>query len=184
MGVLSKPNKIAFELIGSYFNQLYMKPYRTKSITSCILAALANYIYQKCKSNKRVNYKAVAAFAVFGLLFGGTLPHYFYKIVMDLVSNNSAQAFFVETMIFRPVYIFFSLYALARLEGYQSVENNAMPIFENTLKLHFKYIFILNILNLYYVAPVLRPLSSNVIDLIWYILLSYVRDQAKKIKKN
>lgn len=60
------------------------------------------------------------AYGLFGLVFGGTMPHYFYKYAEQLLANaGKAKLFyllFLQQCIYTPLYQLISLYTLSRFE--------------------------------------------------------------------
>ncbi|KAK6641865.1 hypothetical protein RUM44_013583 [Polyplax serrata] len=183
MGVLSK---YALKLVGSYLTQLYINPIQTKSITSCILSSLANYVSQHMAHGRVLNSDTLVAYGLFGLLFGGLVPHYFYKIMNDFLAENSKspliQLLLIERLFFMPAFTFFSLYTLSRLEGraHQYSFDNASVTFPSVARANFKYLTLLQFINIYFVPPVLRVFVSNLIAFFWIIILSYLRQKKKQ----
>jgi peroxisomal membrane protein 2 len=79
----------------------------------------ANYCSQKIVGAKRINTNSLTAFGIYGLLFGGTLPHYFYQFLENFLPEHKAKKFmqfFAERLFFMPAFTLFSLYVLSRLE--------------------------------------------------------------------
>lgn len=184
MGVFSKPYKFTFRLIASYLTQLYMNPIQTKSITSSILNALANYLSQRITYGKLMNYDDFVAFAMFGLLFGGSIPHYFYKILSSFLTENSRhpllQLLIIERFVFMPAFSFFSLYVLSRLEGknHEKSFDSAACVFPSVVEANFKYLTLLHYINLHFIPPALRVLVSSIIHFFSAIILS--REKQKR----
>ncbi|EEB20094.1 ABC transporter, putative [Pediculus humanus corporis] len=170
MGVLSKPYNVTFQLIASYLSQLYINPIRTKSMTSCFLAGLANYMSQKIIHGKLANEDTFLAFLIFGLLFGGSIPHYFYKVISNHLLINSKnpllQLFLIERIFFMPAFSFFSLYIISRLEkkSHEKSLESAIIAFPSVVKTNLKYLSLLQFINIYFVPPVLRVLVTNLIE--------------------
>lgn len=84
---LTKP---VYNFLGFYFENLHSHPLLTKSITSAILSAGANYISQRLSSSStdEVDLNSLAAYGLFGLVFGGTVPHYFYGNYFMMTFND------------------------------------------------------------------------------------------------
>jgi len=87
---------------------------------SCVLATTANVTSQRISGAKKLNQHSVFAYGLFGLIFGGTVPHYFYQIVERLFSHDVRfRKFFVflsERLAFAPLYQLLSLYFLSIFE--------------------------------------------------------------------
>lgn len=113
---LSKP---IYNLLGIYFEKLHTNPVLTKSITAAVLSAGANYISQKLTGDE-VDCNSLVAYGAFGLAFGGTCPHYFYgfieKLTKDMKKRKLIQ-FFMQRLLFTPVFTAISLYFLSIFEG-------------------------------------------------------------------
>lgn len=186
MTLLSKPYKITFQLIGSYLQQLYLNPIRTKSITACIIATLGNYTAQKFAGVKVINQDTLCAFGIYGLLFGGTIPHYFYEILSRIINEESKfapfQQLLIERFIFMPIYSFFSLYMISRLEGKTHKESmsHVARVYFPIVEANVKYLTVLNYLNLNFVPPMLRVLVANLIGFFWVVYLAGKRARAAK----
>lgn len=98
----------------------------------------------------------------FRLIFGGSFPHYFYKYVEEFLQNagkaKQMYLFFIERLVFAPVYQAISLYFLSRFEG-----NNHDFAFKNLCKLYWpllttnwKYLSLLVFINVRFVPPMVR----------------------------
>lgn len=185
MTLLSKPYKITFQLIGSYLSQLYLNPIRTKSITSCVIALLGNYTAQRLSGAGTLNYDTLRAFGIFGLLFGGTIPHYFYDLLARIISSEGSYAPFqqliIERLIYMPLYSFFSLYMINRLEGKSHKESigHVWRVYFPIVEANIRYLTVLQYLNLYFVPPMLRVLVNSIIGFFWVVYLAGKRASKK-----
>ncbi|XP_055689045.1 peroxisomal membrane protein 2 [Lutzomyia longipalpis] len=180
---LSKP---IFNLIGTYFEQLFNHPIRTKSLTSCVIATTGNIVSQKISGSNSINPHSVFAYGLFGLIFGGTIPHYFYafieRIFSDEVKFRKFYQFLLERLTFTPVFQLCSLYFLSRFEG-----NNHQVAFANLYKLYWpilqanwKYLSLFTFMNITFLPPILRVFTANLIGFFWIIFLANKRRQAAK----
>ncbi|KAF3425242.1 hypothetical protein E2986_02352 [Frieseomelitta varia] len=112
---LSKPTNFIFQLTAAYFQSLYTNPLKTKAITSCVIAAFGNFISQKISGAKHFNEDSFLAFALFGLFFGGPLPHYFYTYIHPFV-RNPLLLLLIERCLYTPCYQGLTLYMLSIFE--------------------------------------------------------------------
>lgn len=180
MTVLSKTYKGSVQLLGAYLTALYLNPIRTKSFTAATIALLGNLTAQRL-SGAPLNLRALSAFGIFGLLFGGTVPHVFYTILTRLFNEDSKLAPFgmllIERILFMPAYQFFSLYSLSLLEhkSHQKAMADANRFYLRILEANFKYLTLFQFLNLYFVPPMLRVLFNNLIGFVWVIFLAQKR---------
>ncbi|PSN50233.1 hypothetical protein C0J52_02388 [Blattella germanica] len=114
---LSKP---VYNFLGFYFQQLHTNPVKTKSITSCVIATLGNLTSQYLSGAKVINQDSLIAYGLFGLLFGGSLPHYFYRALDRYIDDEAAftplKHLLLERLIFMPLFQVIALYVLSRLE--------------------------------------------------------------------
>lgn len=88
-------------------------------LSSCLLATSANVTSQRIAGAKKLNQHSVFAYGLFGILFGGTVPHYFYQTVERLFSDLRFKKFFLflsERLAFAPFYQLLSLYFLSIFE--------------------------------------------------------------------
>jgi len=69
---------------------------------------------------KTLNQQSVFAYGLFGLIFGGSVPHYFYTTVERLFSQDVRfRRFFLflsERLVYAPIYQALSLFFLALFE--------------------------------------------------------------------
>ncbi|KAK9746076.1 Mpv17 / PMP22 family [Popillia japonica] len=176
--IFSKP---LYNFLGFYFEQLFNHPLRTKAITSCVIATAANLASQYIEGRKEIDQNSLFAYGVFGLLFGGTIPHYFYKILERLVPEEASFAvikkILLERLIFTPLFQAFVLYTLARLEGksHNAAINQLMILYIPMLLAVWKYLTVVQIINFTVVPPMLRVLLMNVVGFLWIIYLTKKR---------
>jgi peroxisomal membrane protein 2 len=179
---LSKPTKIVYSLIGLYLERLYSNPLRTKAVTSCIIAALGNVAAQKLSGVKKLNEDSVLAFALFGLLIGGPIPHYFYTYV-ELLVKSPLGLLLIERLIFTPCFQAIALYLLAIFEGkpHKVAYGQMRKLYLPTLMANMKYLTLIHYINMKYVPPMLRVLMLNFVGFVWVIYLA--NKQAKVSSK-
>ncbi|KAL1140216.1 hypothetical protein AAG570_000148 [Ranatra chinensis] len=161
----SKPVKVALlNLSASYLQALYLSPIKTKSLTSCAIASLGNYTSQKISGAKEINCDSLLAFGLFGLLFGGTVPHYFYHTLEWIVpgSNKTASLLklFIERFIYAPFYQYFALYVLSRLEGksHLTAKKLLQNVYFDVLRANWKWLSIVQFINLFFIPPVVKKI--------------------------
>ncbi|XP_057320501.1 peroxisomal membrane protein 2 [Microplitis mediator] len=173
---LSKPSEIVFNLVASYMNNLYNNPIKTKAITSCLIATFGNYIAQKTRGVKEIDHDVLSAYGLFGLLFGGPVPHYFYKIIYKYFKHPLA-ILLIERLLYTPCFQVLSLYMLSRFEGksHQQSCTNLQRLYWPVLSANLKYLTLLQFINIRYVPPMLKVLVVNIIGLAWTIYLANVR---------
>ncbi|KRT84855.1 hypothetical protein AMK59_380 [Oryctes borbonicus] len=176
--IFSKP---LYNFLGFYFEQLFNHPLRTKAITSCIIATLGNLASQYLEGRKEIDHNSLYAYGVFGLFFGGTLPHYFYRLVERIVPEEARFAvikkILLERLIYTPLFQAFALYTLARLEGknHNAAVNQLIVLYIPMLLAVWKYLTIVQLINFALVPPMMRVLILNVIGFFWIIYLAKKR---------
>lgn len=172
-----------------YFESLHNRPLLTKSITAAVFSASANYLSQKLDSSedapKDVDPNSIIAYGLFGLLFGGSVPHYFYKFIEKItqeVRHKKNWQFLLQRILFTPVMTALSLYFLAIFEGSsaQGAMNNLLRMYKNVLIANWKFLTIPVWLNFKYIHPMLRVFVTNVIGFFWTVYLANKRRVAKK----
>lgn len=173
---LSKPTNIMYNLIGAYLEQLYSSPLRTKAVTSCIIAALGNMTSQKLSGAKKLNQDSVLAFALFGLLFGGPVPHYFYTYIRLFV-KHPLGILLIERLIYTPCFQALALYLLAIFEGktHQVACTQMQRLYLPTLRANLQYLTLFHFINIKYVPPMFRVLVVNLIGFAWVIYVANKR---------
>ncbi|XP_076232323.1 peroxisomal membrane protein 2 [Calliopsis andreniformis] len=180
---LSKPSNLILQLTSAYFERLYTSPVKTKAITSCIIATLGNFLSQKISGAKNINKDSLLAFALFGLFFGGTVPHYFYMNIQPLV-KNPLLFLLIERCLYTPCFQALALYVLALFEG--NTHNDACKqmkkLYWPILTANLRYLTLLQYINFKYVPPVLRVLMANLIGFFWTIFLAQQRAKQAKTK--
>ncbi|XP_031849698.1 peroxisomal membrane protein 2 [Nomia melanderi] len=173
---LSKPMDLILQLTSAYFERLYTNPVRTKALTSCIIASLGNYVSQKIAGAKVTNGDSLLAFALFGLFFGGPVPHYFYSYIYPFV-RNPLGLLLIDRCLYTPCFQALSLYMLSIFEG--NTHNDACKqmkkLYWPILNANLKYITLIQFINLKYVPPVLRVFVMNIIGFFWIIYLAQQR---------
>lgn len=181
---LSKPTNLLLHLTSAYFQRLYTSPVKTKAITSCVIATLGSFISQKISGAKRINEDTLLAFALFGLFFGGPLPHYFYSSIQPFV-KNPLIFLLVERLLYTPCYQALALYMLSLFEGNSHKESSKQmkKLYWPILIANLKYLTLLQYINLKYVPPVLRVLMVNLIGFFWAIYLAQQRSKHSKGRK-
>uniref|UniRef100_A0A182MGR2 Peroxisomal membrane protein 2 n=1 Tax=Anopheles culicifacies TaxID=139723 RepID=A0A182MGR2_9DIPT len=179
---LSKP---IFNLLGSYLEQLFEHPLRTKAITSCVIASSANLVSQKLGGVKQVNTDSVLAYGLFGLIFTGPLSHFFYNWLDRITNDTRFKKLLMllgERALFAPVITALSLYFISRFE-YKSHDvalGNLITQYQSILRGNWKYLTLPVFINFNYVPPMLRVLFANIIGFCWMVVLSTKRRKAEQ----
>ncbi|GLV41902.1 uncharacterized protein CBL_00364 [Carabus blaptoides fortunei] len=180
---LSKP---IMSLVGKYLEQLYIHPIRTRAISSASIAICGNVVSQYLSGCRVLNQDSIIAFGLFGLLFGGTIPHLFYttleRVISDEVGHSIAKRLLIERLIYSPMYQAFAIYMIARLEGkthgiaIKQLERTYWPI----LQVNWKWMSIIQCINLSFVPPILRVLFMNLVGFFWSIYLAHTLRQKQE----
>lgn len=190
MSLSKSVKRSLFYLLSDYLQAIYTNPIRTKAYTSCILASLGNISSQCIAGNKKIDWNSVKAFALFGLLFGGTVPHYFFmfleRVVGKLSKNPVLIKLAIERLMYAPFYQFLSLYMLARFEGKNHDEAHLQmsKLYWGVLQANWTFLTTFQLLNLWLVPPMLRVLVVNLIGFFWSIYLASVRRKAQEKKRS
>ncbi|XP_014272144.1 peroxisomal membrane protein 2 [Halyomorpha halys] len=183
--VLSKLPTPVINVVGKYLMELYKNPVRTKAITSSIISALGNYTSQAI-TGCEINQRSIAAFGLFGLLFGGTIPHYFYIILEQAFPGSGRLTgickFIVERFIYAPLYQMFSLYVLARFEGKSHIRayKQTAKLYWSVLQANWQYLSWIQLINILLVPSMFRVLVMNMVGFFWNIYLASKRRAENK----
>ncbi|KAK0078255.1 hypothetical protein PV325_002773 [Microctonus aethiopoides] len=175
---LSKPSQILFDLVAAYMTNLFSNPVKTRAITSLVTATFGNFVAQRITGANKINQDSLIAFGLFGLLFGGPVPYFFYKYIRLFVKNRLG-ILVVERVVYTPLFEALSLYMLPRLEG-KSHQHSCINLhnrYRLILMTNWKYLTLLQYINMCYVPPILKVLVSNIIGLVWTIYLAKVRTE-------
>ncbi|KZC13271.1 PREDICTED: peroxisomal membrane protein 2 [Dufourea novaeangliae] len=182
--VLSKMTNVMFQLTSSYLEQLFTSPVKTKAISSCIINSLGNLLAQKISGAKTINRESLLAFAMFGLIIGGPVPHYFHSLVHPFV-KNPLMVLLIERCLYTPCFQVLTLYMLAVFEG--NTHNDACirvkKLYLPVLLANMKYLTLLQYLNLNYVSPMIRDLVVNMISFFWIVYLALQWSKEAKSKQ-
>lgn len=154
---------------------------------SCTIATFGALTSQTLSAEK-INYNAVFAYSAFGLLFGGSVPHYFYQLIGKLTENfgrfKNVGEFLLERALFAPVFCALSLYFLSIFEGktHDQATQNLLKLYKSVLLTNWRYLSLPVFLNFNFVPPLLRVFVANIIGFFWIIYLADKRRRAS-IKK-
>ncbi|XP_053663050.1 PXMP2/4 family protein 3 [Anopheles marshallii] len=179
---LSRP---IYNLLGSYLEQLFEHPLRTKALTSCVIASSANLVSQKLGGVKQVNKDSVLAYGLFGLIFTGPLSHFFYSWLDRITNDTRFKKLLMllgERALFAPVITALSLYFISRFE-YKSHDEalvNLITQYRSILRGNWKFLTLPVFINFNYVPPMLRVLFANIIGFCWMVVLSTKRRKAEQ----
>uniref|UniRef100_A0A2A4JBY0 Peroxisomal membrane protein 2 n=1 Tax=Heliothis virescens TaxID=7102 RepID=A0A2A4JBY0_HELVI len=183
---LSKP---IMNLLASYLQNLYLHPIKTKAITSCVVGT-AGSIASQVVAGDNIRLDPILAFGLYGLLFGGTIPHYFYEFIEgmfpeEVVAFPLAKKLLFERLIFAPFMQAFSLYTLARFEGknHKAALKQLLALYLPILEANWKWLTLFQVINLAFVPPMLRVLFMNLVGFGWAMFLATKRRQQSQ-KKN
>ncbi|KAJ2952857.1 hypothetical protein O0L34_g7222 [Tuta absoluta] len=182
---LSKP---VMNLLASYLQNLYLHPIKTKSITSCVIGSSAS-IASQLVAGENVRADPVLAFGLYGLLFGGSIPHYFYEVLERIfpaeeVAFPLAKKLLFERLLFAPLMQAFSLYTLARFEGksHGAALKQLFALYTTVLQANWKWLTLFQVINLAFVPPMLRVLFMNFVGFGWAMFLATKRRQQSQKK--
>lgn len=183
---LSKP---IINLMTTYLQNLYLHPIKTKAITSCVVGT-AGSIASQLVAGENIRLDPILAFGLYGLLFGGTIPHYFYEFVErtfpeDVVAFPLAKKLLFERLVFAPFIQAFSLYTLARFEGktHKAALKQLFALYMPILEANWKWLTLFQVINLALIPPMLRVLFMNIVGFGWAMFLATKRRQQSQ-KKN
>ena len=91
---------------------------------------------------QHINQDSIVAFGLFGLFFGGPVPHYFYRYIPYFVKNPLA-ILAVERLLYTPCFQGLALYMIARFEVQMQKKKKNVIIESNRffLRMYAKFMF-------------------------------------------
>ncbi|XP_047512725.1 peroxisomal membrane protein 2 [Pieris napi] len=180
---LSKP---IMNLVASYLQNLYLHPIKTKSISSCVVGC-AGSIASQVVAGEGIKLDPIFAFGLYGLIFGGTIPHYFYELIERLFPHEAtafplAKKLIFERLVIAPLMQAFSLYTLARFEGknHKAALKQLHSLYFTVLEANWKWLTFFQVINLAFVPPMLRVLFMNIVGFGWAMFIASKRRQNQK----
>ena len=121
-------------ILGFYNELLANSPLLTKVLTSGIIGFTGAYVSSKLrvissnfsvtiwtklsfqKSHIESLWKSTGPLTTYSALFAAPITHYFYNILQKLFGSNIVAKVLVDRLVFCPVFVFFTLYILDRLQ--------------------------------------------------------------------
>lgn len=183
---LSKP---IINLVASYLQNLYIHPIKTKALTSCVVGS-AGSIASQLVSGEKLRLDPILAFGLYGLIFGGTVPHYFYEFIERVFSQETsafplAKKLLFERLIFTPLMQAFSLYTLARFEGknHKAALKQVNALYFTVLEANWKWLTLFQVINIAFIPPMLRVLYMNLVGFGWAMFIASKRRQQSPKKE-
>jgi peroxisomal membrane protein 2 len=135
----------------------------------------------------------VLSYSLFGLIFGGSVPHYFFAAIQKIIENCTPEnfeykrfaEFVMERLTFAPFFTAVSLYFLSLFEGKSPEEAflTLKKLYLTVLLTNWKYLSLPVFINFNFVPPMLRVLVANLIGFFWIIYLSDKRRRAAAKKR-
>lgn len=128
------------------------------------------------------------AYSLFGLIFGGSVPHYFFKMIEKVVPDMEYKRFaefILERLTYAPIFTALSLYFLTIFEGKAPEEalKNLKRLYVNILLTNWKYLTLPVFINFNFIPPMLRVLVANLIGFFWIIYIADKRRRAAAKKR-
>ncbi|XP_059484705.1 peroxisomal membrane protein 2 [Neocloeon triangulifer] len=179
-----------FELVGNYLQQLFLKPVRTQAVTNSLVLFLGNVTSQCLLSERKPFDKDSAmATALFGLVFGGAIPHNFYKLLDSAVRGKKLQGkffrFLIERLLFTPAYLLLRLYMTAIFEGksHQAACRHVHQSYQILLRDNWYSLSLFQFYCVNFIPSMFRPLFSSVIDFFWTVHFTNKRREIEERKR-
>nr|CAD7259400.1 unnamed protein product [Timema shepardi] len=124
-----------------------------------------------------------------GLIFGGTIPHWFFltldKLVPSNVPNFQMKRVLIERLLFAPLFHAWTLYVLARLEvschgkTHKQAVGNLYQVWAPIVRANWQWLTVPMLLNIVFVPSMLRSVVSSLIAFFWIIFIANKRRQAQ-----
>ena len=110
-------------------------PLRTKALTSAVLKALSSYTAQTI-GGKRLDFRAILSFALYGLLFDAPLCHYWYDFLGRFTTSlcgkqsspllKTAVSTLVDSTVWFPPYLWFYFVVFGLMSGKHKTTESAI----------------------------------------------------------
>ncbi|XP_063238258.1 peroxisomal membrane protein 2 [Bacillus rossius redtenbacheri] len=174
------------EALAFYLQQLETNPLKTKCITCCFLATTGNMLSQYLSGKRSIDKDSLIAYGLFGFLFGGPIPHWFFLLLENVVprgsSNVHLKRILMERLLFMPAFQALGLYMLTIFEGksHKEAQRNVKRMFVSVVKANWLYLTVPQLLNIIYVPPMLKSVANSLIAFCWIVYLAKKRSQAQE----
>nr|GEW82283.1 protein SYM-1 [Tanacetum cinerariifolium] len=162
-----------------YLALLEAHPVWTKAITSALLTFVGDLICQIVIDKKpSPDIKRVSIFTFLGMALVGPTLHFWYLYLSKLVTMTGASGallrLVIDQFIFAPVFIGVFLSTLVTLEGSPSqVLPKLKQEWLSSVIANWQLWIPFQFLNFRFVPQQFQVLASNVIALVWNVILSY-----------
>ncbi|PWA96298.1 mpv17/PMP22 [Artemisia annua] len=162
-----------------YLALLEAHPVWTKAITSALLTFVGDLICQIVIDKKQSpDFKRVSIFTFLGMALVGPTLHFWYLYLSKLVTMEGASGallrLVIDQFIFAPVFIGVFLSTLVTLEGSPSqVLPKLKQEWLSSVIANWQLWIPFQFLNFRFVPQQFQVLASNVIALVWNVILSY-----------
>lgn len=104
------------------------------------------------------------------LVFGGTIPHYFYEFLErtfpeEVVAFPLVKKLLFERVLFAPFMQAFSLYTLARFEGknHSAALKQLLALYLQVLEANWKWLTLFQLINLAFVPPMVSIIHTSIL---------------------
>lgn len=161
-----------------YLELLANFPVLTKAVTAALLTLIGDLICQLAIDKvPSLDYKRTFLFSFVGLAFVGPTLHFWYLYLSKLIPLPGASGAFLRLLldqfVFAPVFIGIFLSALVILEGRPS---HVVPKLEqewfSSVLANWQLWIPFQFLNFRFVPQQFQVLASNVVSLVWNVILS------------
>ncbi|XP_076049032.1 peroxisomal membrane protein 2-like [Oratosquilla oratoria] len=167
----------------SYNQCIQKRPVLTKSCTSAVTGIVGDVLSQLI-SGKSFALNSTINYALYGFFFTGPITHNFYKLLELLfpasLPRNWIRRLLFERLAFAPIFLFITLYILARLDGktHNATTRQMKLSYWMALKMNWKIWTPFQFFNITYVPIQYRPLFANLVAVGWIIYIAKKRRQA------
>ncbi|PWA65396.1 mpv17/PMP22 [Artemisia annua] len=168
-----------WSFVSWYLTILEAHPVWTKAITSALLTFVGDLICQIVIDKKQSpDFKRVSIFTFLGMALVGPTLHFWYLYLSKLVTMTGASGallrLVIDQFIFAPVFIGVFLSTLVTLEGSPSqVLPKLKQEWLSSVIANWQLWIPFQFLNFRFVPQQFQVLASNVIALVWNVILSY-----------
>lgn len=132
-------SKQTFDVVSFYNECLASSPILTKALTSGIIGFTGAYVSSKIRvfiptcnlcykqqynnafiflQNSKIEnlWRSTGPLTIYSALFAAPITHYFYNILQRFFGPNLVAKVLVDRLVFCPIFVFFTLYIIDRLQ--------------------------------------------------------------------
>mmetsp|Transcript_13640 Transcript_13640/g.20056 ORF Transcript_13640/g.20056 Transcript_13640/m.20056 type:complete len:237 (-) Transcript_13640:346-1056(-) len=165
----------------SYMTNLEENPILTKACTSFVGFSVGDVLAQKFIATEGdFDYKRLARLATFGFTIHGTIGHFWYNWLDEVLAGTSPQVVvakvFIDQVLWNPVFgvLFFTYLGLTQGDGFDKIIQKIKNDLFTTVKGSWTVWPLAHLINFRFVPTEQRMLYINSIQICYNVFLSFI----------